>query len=112
MTTKGKIAVAITHALLGVALGFCVGGFMSEKAHADGMSINCHSTHFYGSYQSGCTISDRDGRSEQGPVLSAAEIEALDAKWLEFCQPTRTTDAEGVIRLRYAHKGCEFGRTE
>lgn len=34
------------------------------------------------------------------------------AKWEEFCQPRRTYDEYGVVRLVYAHKGCEFGRSE
>lgn len=34
------------------------------------------------------------------------------AKWEAFCQPTRHADELGVIRLRYAHEGCEFGRSE
>ena len=33
-------------------------------------------------------------------------------KWEAFCKPTRSIDNEGVGRLAYAHKGCEFGRTE
>jgi hypothetical protein len=33
-------------------------------------------------------------------------------KWETFCKPTRTYDSEGVIRLVYARKGCEFGRSE
>ena len=33
-------------------------------------------------------------------------------KWETFCKPARTYDSEGVIRLVYARKGCEFGRSE
>ena len=33
-------------------------------------------------------------------------------KWESFCRPARTYDSEGVIRLVYAHRGCEFGRSE
>ena len=33
-------------------------------------------------------------------------------KWEAFCKPTRTVDSEGVGRLVYAKKGCEFGRSE
>ena len=33
-------------------------------------------------------------------------------KWEAFCKPQRTYDKEGVVRLVYAKKGCEFGRSE
>ena len=33
-------------------------------------------------------------------------------KWEAFCKPTRSIDSEGVGRLVYAQKGCEFGRSE
>jgi len=33
-------------------------------------------------------------------------------KWEAFCKPKRTYDDEGVVRLLYARKGCEFGRSE
>jgi hypothetical protein len=32
MTTKGKITAALAHALLGVALGFCIGGITAAHA--------------------------------------------------------------------------------
>lgn len=34
------------------------------------------------------------------------------AQWEAYCQPKRTYDNEGVIRLVYAKRGCEFGRSE
>lgn len=34
------------------------------------------------------------------------------AKWEAFCKPTKHADEYGVIRLRYAQPGCEFGRNE
>lgn len=34
------------------------------------------------------------------------------AKWESFCRPTGVVDSEGVTRMRYAHEGCENGRTE
>lgn len=33
-------------------------------------------------------------------------------RWENFCKPTGEIDAEGVTRMRYAHPGCEHGRTE
>ncbi len=47
--------------------------------------------------------------------LGAAERQSRDAaiaRWTEHCQPVRHADAEGVIRLTYAHPGCEFGEGE
>ena len=62
--------------------------------------------------------SDRHGRLPeqwshyaQEAADEAAKQERIK-KWETFCKPTRTYDSEGVIRLVYARKGCEFGRSE
>jgi len=39
------------------------------------------------------------------------EKEARIRKWEEFCKPTGVTDSMGITRLRYAHEGCDLGRT-
>lgn len=41
-----------------------------------------------------------------------AALDAKIAKWENFCKPTKTTDSEGLTRLTYAQKGCEFGRDQ
>jgi len=35
----------------------------------------------------------------------AVERDAKIAKWEAFCQPTKKTDSDGMVRLTYAHKG-------
>jgi hypothetical protein len=37
--------------------------------------------------------------------------EARIRKWEEFCKPTGVTDNMGITRLRYAHEGCDLGRS-
>lgn len=39
------------------------------------------------------------------------EKEARIRKWEEFCKPTGVTDNMGITRLRYAHEGCDLGRS-
>lgn len=46
--------------------------------------------------------------SEEEQQQSAAR----DRKWLAFCKPAIVVDQYGVSRNRYAHPGCEFGRSE
>jgi hypothetical protein len=45
-------------------------------------------------------------------ATEAAEQKAKEERWLAFCKPQRVVDNEGVTRLLYAEKGCEFGRSE
>ena len=86
---------------------------LSTSAHASGWDVveRCTWSKFYGRV---CTTSYRD----QPPIDEAQAREDEKArrasieKWESFCKPTRTVDSEGVGRLVYAKKGCEFGRTE
>lgn len=71
-----------------------------------------------------CTFSKFFGRTcrttyvQIEPRNSAQELEddkarrASIEKWEGFCRPVRNYDNLGVVRLSYAHKGCEFGRSE
>lgn len=34
------------------------------------------------------------------------------AKWEAFCRPTPVEGKDGLVRLTYAHEGCDMGRTE
>jgi hypothetical protein len=43
---------------------------------------------------------------ERGSLL------AEDRKWLARCKPLKTRDQYGIVRLRYAAPGCEFGVNE
>lgn len=73
-----------------------------------GDNISCSYTKWYGV---NCT------RSYTAPprAMTKDEIAAQDAsiaKWEAFCKPTKTYDHDGIGRLTYAEKGCEFGRSE
>jgi hypothetical protein len=71
-----------------------------------------------------CTYSKFNGRVcttsyLDDPVRNAAQDQederarrASIEKWEAYCKPRRTYDDEGVVRLQYARKGCEFGRSE
>ena len=37
--------------------------------------------------------------------------EARIRKWEEFCKPISFIDDMGITRLRYAHAGCDLGRS-
>ena len=86
---------------------------VSTSAQACGWDVveRCTWSRFYGRV---CTTSYRD----QPPRDEAQEREDEKArrasieKWEAFCKPTRTFDNEGVGRLVYAKRGCEFGRSE
>ena len=55
------------------------------------------------------------GRSGRNAAQDQEDEKARRAsieKWEAFCKPKRTYDDEGVVRLVYARKGCEFGRSE
>jgi hypothetical protein len=43
--------------------------------------------------------------------LYREEKEAGIRKWEEFCKPTSFVDDMGITRLRYAHAGCDLGRS-
>jgi len=61
-----------------------------------------------------CTTSYLDD-PVRNPVQDQEDERARRAgieKWEAFCKPTRTYDQEGVVRLQYARRGCEFGRSE
>jgi hypothetical protein len=43
--------------------------------------------------------------------LLQEEREARIRKWEDFCKPVSFIDDMGITRLRYAHKGCDLGRS-
>ena len=43
--------------------------------------------------------------------LYREQKEARIRKWEEFCKPTGFVDEMGITRLRYAHAGCDLGRS-
>jgi len=84
---------------------------LSTSAQAWQTVERCTYSKFYGRV---CTTSYLDD-----PVRNATQDQedekarrASIEKWEAFCKPKRTYDDEGVVRLLYARKGCEFGRSE
>jgi hypothetical protein len=43
--------------------------------------------------------------------LYREQKEARIRKWEEFCKPAGFVDDMGITRLRYAHAGCDLGRS-
>jgi hypothetical protein len=43
--------------------------------------------------------------------LAREEKEARIRKWQDFCKPAGFIDEMGITRLRYAHPGCDLGRS-
>ena len=43
--------------------------------------------------------------------LAREEREARIRKWQDFCKPEGFIDEMGITRLRYAHAGCDLGRS-
>ena len=86
---------------------------MSTSVSAEGWDVveRCTYSKFFGAM---CTTSYRDlpprdlAQEKEDEKARRASIE----KWEAFCKPVRNYDNEGVGRLAYAHKGCEFGRSE
>ena len=55
-----------------------------------------------------------DSRETMNSVEERMYREAKEArirKWEEFCKPTGFIDDMGITRLRYAHAGCDLGRS-
>lgn len=71
----------------------------------------CSSSSYFGP-----TLYDNSAKVVKVPApetyRDALEAQGRDDKWVAFCKPIRAVDDEGVTRLRYAHPGCEFGRSE
>ena len=84
---------------------------LSVSASAGGLQFNCRSSVYSGTYTSNCALeSTPEPHKLTAEEAAAQEREAV--KWEAFCHPVKVPDDEGVIHLRYAHKGCEFGRSE
>ena len=52
--------------------------------------------------------------TEINPVEDRLAREAREArirKWEDFCKPVSFIDEMGITRLRYAHAGCDLGRS-
>lgn len=73
-----------------------------------GVREHCTHSKFFGSVCTTTEIADPRPMTEE----EFAAVKAEDEKWFAFCKPVGEPDRFGVIRLRYAHEGCEFGRSE
>ena len=95
------------YALLGLAL-------MSSSAQAWEIRTTCSHSRFYG-WSSCRTLGIEDQPQTRDYAQQAEDAMARQQhikNWEAYCKPTRTYDDLGVVRLRYAEKGCEFGRGE
>jgi hypothetical protein len=60
------------------------------------------------------TTSNGSEPANQKQISAAEDREEKEArirKWEEFCKPTGFIDDMGITRLRYAHAGCDLGRS-
>jgi hypothetical protein len=92
-------------------IAFAVLVLMSGSAQAWDVNTTCTYSRFYGNTCRTSVIADPPRDAAQEAADEAAKQERIK-KWETFCKPTRTYDSEGVVRLVYARKGCEFGRSE
>jgi hypothetical protein len=90
---------------------FAVLVLMSGSARAWDVNTTCTYSRFYGNTCKTSVIADQQRDYAQEAADEATKQERIK-KWEAFCKPTRTYDSEGVVRLAYARKGCEFGRSE
>jgi hypothetical protein len=87
---------------------------LSSSAQAWEVRTNCAHSRFYG------TGSCRTVGIEDQPQIRDEAQEAEDykakqesiKKWEAYCKPSRSYDNFGMVRLSYAKKGCEFGRSD
>lgn len=83
----------------------------STSAQAWRIVEHCTFSKFYGRVCTTSYLDDPQRNSAQEQEDERARRASIE-KWEAFCKPTRTYDKEGVVRLVYARKGCEFGRSE
>ena len=84
---------------------------LSTSAQAWQVVERCTESQYYGRK---CVTSYLDDpvRNEAQEREDERARRASIEKWEAFCKPTRNYDNEGVVRVTYARKGCEFGRSE
>ena len=84
---------------------------VSTSAQAWQVVERCTFSKFYGRVCTTSYLDDPPRNSAQEQEDERAKRASIE-KWEAFCKPARTYDREGVVRLVYAKKGCEFGRSE
>lgn len=101
MTLLHKMAIAAALAVI-ATVAAC-----AKPALADGVHTRCTHSQFYGTNCTTMYVPDPAPPTAE----EIAEHAARAKRWDEFCKPTPgEPDAYGMVRLQYAHKGCEFGR--
>jgi hypothetical protein len=104
------------------ALAFSVAALMSWSAVAETTvqtsSRSCRTSAYGPSTCTTTTTTSNGSEPANQKQTSAAEDrlyqeekEARIRKWEEFCKPTGFIDDMGITRLRYAHPGCDLGRS-
>jgi hypothetical protein len=84
---------------------------LSSSAQAWQVVERCTQSQFFGSVCTRSYLDDPPRNAQQEQEDERARRASIE-KWEAFCKPRRTYDEEGVVRLVYARKGCEFGRSE
>lgn len=84
---------------------------MSTSAQAWDLVERCTYSKFFGR-TCRTTYYEDEARNPAQELEDQRARRASIEKWEGFCKPQRTYDNLGVVRLVYAHKGCEFGRSE
>lgn len=82
-----------------------------SPACAGGFNWQCYHSRF----ATNCSMVEIGAPAPLSPAETAEREAARQAeleKWTKFCQPVGKTDDMGMVRLSYAHPGCEFGRSE
>ena len=95
---------------LGIVLGFlAVYGLGSCGAHAAGYTASWSCSHGYRN----CDVITGyiEGAGAKVITIVPQEGSDKDKAWEAFCKPREERGEHGVIYLRYAHDGCEYGRT-
>lgn len=81
-------------------------------------SLNLHfapGNYFESCNAGGCVGGDlpsSDAKVIHVPLDDSPEAQVRIRKWEAYCRPEPHADKYNVIRLTYAHEGCEFGRSE
>jgi hypothetical protein len=82
-------------------------------------SRSCKSSAYGAAVCTETTVNSKGSEPVSEKPLSAAEQqlireekEARIRKWQDFCKPAGFIDEMGITRLRYAHPGCDLGRSD
>lgn len=94
----------------GLALGaFIVYFLMTSYAPAQGVGVHCSR-----GQRGEITCMAATLGSSSAKIFHRQEFdEERDRKWVEFCKPRIVEEPPHYVRTyKYAHPGCEYGRTQ